>query len=81
MTQAPEPTSHQRKPITIKSMLVLTAVFAAVAASLAHLYRAASGDVNEIGPFVITTAMTPLLMMVGTYWVLRIAKHVSRQSM
>lgn len=62
MTQPSHPRSRGRFSIT--SMLVLTAVFAAVAASLAHLVRAASGDDEEIGWFVIVNAMSPLLLLV-----------------
>lgn len=46
------------------SVLVVMAVFGAVAASLAHLWRAANGDQAEIGRFVIVTAMSPLLLLV-----------------
>ncbi len=54
------------------SILVITAVFAASAASLSHLYRAAQGDKNEIGQFVIITAMLPMTVLVAASWFFKI---------
>lgn len=48
------------------SVLVLTVVFAASAASLGHLFRATQGDKGEIGHFVIITSMLPMMVLVAT---------------
>jgi len=74
----PKPSQPHRKPLTIRTMLILTAVFASTAASFGHLWRASSGDGKEIGVFVITTAMMPLLMLVGAYFTMKIAKAIDR---
>jgi len=58
--------------------MVLTAVFASTAASFGYLWRASSGDGEEIGQFVIMTAMMPLLILVGAYWSLKIARGFTR---
>ena len=64
MSESLESVSKTRPRFSIVSILVLTAVFAASAASLAHLWRAANGDYEEIGRFVIVTAMSPTLLLV-----------------
>lgn len=74
-TQAAGP---RRKPLTIRTMMVLTAVFASTAASFGYLYRASNGNGEEIGQFVIMTAMMPLLILVGAYWTLKIARQLTR---
>lgn len=66
------------KPVTIRTMLILTAVFASTAASFGHLWRASSGNGQEIGIFVVTTAMMPLLMLVGAYFTMKIAKGIDK---
>jgi hypothetical protein len=71
------PTPSPRRPasrtiFSIKSILVITAVFGASAASLGHLWRAAQGDQGEIGQFVIVTAMLPMLMVVAASWFFKI---------
>jgi uncharacterized membrane protein YhdT len=58
------PPTRTSASFSVTSIFVLTAVFAAVAASLAHLWRAAQGDYDEIGWFVIVTAMSPLVLLV-----------------
>ena len=58
--------------------MVLTAVFASTAASFGYLWRAANGSDHEIGQFVIMTAMMPLLVLVGAYWTLKIARRFTR---
>jgi hypothetical protein len=63
-----------RKPLTIRSMLLLTAVLASAAASFGYLWRASEGDGEEIGHFVIMTAMMPLLILVVSYWTLKFAR-------
>jgi len=68
-----EPT---RIRFSITSGLVLTAVFATAAASLAHLVRAANGDQEAIGRFVIVTAMSPLLLLAVTSLIFRIRKII-----
>jgi hypothetical protein len=54
------------------SVMVVTAVFAASAASIAHLFRAAQGDKGEIGQFVIITAMLPMVVLVAASWFFKI---------
>lgn len=54
--------------VSIKSIMVITLVFAAAAVSLGHLYRASQGDKSEIGLFVVVTAMMPMLVLVGASW-------------
>lgn len=66
----------QRKPLTIRSMLIMTAVLASTAASFGYLWRAASGTGEGIGQFVMMTSMMPLLILVGAYWTLKIARGI-----
>ncbi len=58
------------------SIMVVTAVFAASAASLGHLYRAAQGNQDEVGQFVIVTAMLPMVVLVGASWFFKIFKRI-----
>ena len=73
-----QPPSHppERPPsraiFSIKSILVVTVVFAASAASLGHLWRAAHGDQGEVGQFVIVTAMLPMVVVVAASWFFKI---------
>ena len=62
-----------RRPVTIKSLMVITMVFASSAASAGYLWRAANGDTEEVGRFVIVTAMSPLLLTVAVFWAVRVA--------
>ena len=62
----------KRGTFSIKSILVVTAVFAATAMSLNHLYAAAMGDKSKIGQFVIVTAMLPMIVLVGASWFFKI---------
>ena len=69
---------HSNRPplrstsFTIRSIFVITTVFAAAAVSLGYLYRAADGDSDEIGPFVIVTMLMPLALMGVMSWIFRI---------
>ncbi|MFK7770262.1 MAG: hypothetical protein AB8B55_23835 [Mariniblastus sp.] len=67
--------TRRRARFSIKSILVITAVFAAGAASLGHLWRAASGDKGEIGNFVVVTAMLPLVVLVVASWFFKISRR------
>ncbi len=78
MSEPSEPNSKTRARFSIVSILVLTAVFAASAASLAHLWRAANGDYDEIGRFVIVTAMSPLLLLVFASVTFQIVRWISK---
>ena len=78
MTEPFKPTSETKARFSIVSILVLTAVFAASAASLAHLWRAANGDTDEIGRFVIVTAMSPLLLLVLASVVFQVVRWISK---
>lgn len=66
------PSSKGQLRFSIKSILVVTAVFAASAASLGHLWRVAQGDEAEIGQFVIVTAMLPMVVVVAASWFFKI---------
>lgn len=67
-----QPAGKKRGTFSIKSILVLTSVFAAAAMSLNHLYAAAMGDKSEVGQFVIITAMLPMVVLVGASWFFKI---------
>jgi NADH:ubiquinone oxidoreductase subunit 3 (subunit A) len=75
-----QPSSKQkiRARFTFTSVLVLMVVFATVAASLAHLWRAANGSQADIGFFVVVTAMSPLLVLVFTAFAFRILRWLGR---
>ena len=66
----------RRTRVTIMSVFVVMTVFAASAASLGHLFRAAQGDKGEIGQFVIITAMLPLVVLVGVSWFFKILGRI-----
>ena len=68
--------TKQRGRYSIMSIMVVTAVFAASAASLGHLYRAAQGNQDEVGQFVIVTAMLPMVVLVGASWFFKIFKRI-----
>jgi len=64
-TSGQRATRRSKGRVTIKSIMVLTAVFAAAAVSLGHLFRAVLGnESSEIGKFVIITAMLPMVVLV-----------------
>ena len=52
--------------------MILTAVFAASAASAGHLWRATQGAEGEIGQFVVITAMLPMVVLVAASWFFKI---------
>ena len=62
----------KRTVFSIKSIMVITAVFAAAAVSMGHLWRAAHGDKSEIGHFAVLNAMLPMLVLVVASWFFRI---------
>ena len=72
-------TLRSRSTFTIRSIFVITTVFAAGAVSMGYLFRAASGNSDEIGPFVIITMLMPLALMVTMSWTFRIAKWVGKR--
>ena len=63
---------RKRTVFSIKSIMVITAVFAAAAVSMGHLWRAAHGDQSEIGHFAVLNAMLPMLVLVAASWFFRI---------
>lgn len=63
---------------TIRSIFVITTVFAAGAVSLGYLFRAANGNSEEIGPFVVITMLMPLALMVAMSWTFRLAKWLKK---
>jgi len=79
MSSVDNPTRHKSQSFrfSIRSILVITAVFAAAALGVGHLYRAANGDVTEIGPFVVTTAMVPTVLMVFISWCFRLTRWLN----
>ena len=71
--------SNQKPPLrstsfTIRSIFVITTVFVATAVSLGYLLRAANGNSDEIGPFVVLTMLMPLALMVAMSWFFRIGR-------
>jgi len=64
---------------TIRSIFVITTVFAASAVSFGYLFRAANGNTDEIGPFVVITMIMPLALMVAMSWTFRIAKWFNKK--
>lgn len=67
-----EPARRKRTVFSIKSIMVITAVFAAAAVSMGHLWRAAHGDQAEIGHFAVLNAMLPMLVLVAASWFFKI---------
>ena len=67
----PQP-SAKRTVFSIKSIMVITAVFAAAAVSMGNLWRAAHGNQNEIGHFAVLNAMLPMLVLVAASWFFKI---------
>lgn len=75
MSSANEKTPRARSTtFTIRSIFVITTVFAAGAVSLGYLFRAANGKSDEIGYFVVITMLMPLALMVAMSWTFKIAK-------
>ena len=70
--QAEVVSRSKRTVFSIKSIMVITAVFAAAAVSMGHLWRAAHGDKSEIGHFAVLNAMLPMLVLVVASWFFRI---------
>ena len=68
----PRERAKKRTVFSIKSIMVITAVFAASAVSMGHLWRAAQGDQSEIGHFAVLNAMLPMLVLVAASWFFRI---------
>lgn len=58
--------------------MVIMVVAAATAVSLAHLFRAANGKLSEIGPFVLVTAVSPLLLMIVVSWTFKITAWINK---
>jgi magnesium-transporting ATPase (P-type) len=80
MSSGKQKNSQQRSTtFTIRSIFVITTVFAAAAVSLGYLFRAANGASEEIGPFVVVTMMMPLALMVVMSWTFRITKWYSKR--
>ena len=61
---APIVPDGKRAVFSIKSIMVITVVFAAAAVSMGHLWRAANGDKSEIGHFAVLNAILPMLIVV-----------------
>lgn len=62
------------------SILVTTTVFAAAATSLGNLYNAANGNPEEIGSFVVITAMLPMAMLVAASTFFRVLNWFLRST-
>ena len=78
MSTGPNSSPPRSTTFTIRSIFVITTVFAAGAVSLGYLARAANGKSEEIGPFVVITMLMPLALMVAMSWTFRIAKWYSK---
>ena len=63
-----------RKPSSIKSILIFTAVVAATAVCIGQLVRAVNsgGEGTAVGQFAILNAMMPTLFVVAAYWFFKI---------
>jgi len=73
MSRIPEADAGRRRMrFTIRSILVITLVIAVAATATGRLYSAASGKLDEIGPFVVVTSMAPLGLMVIINWFFRL---------
>ena len=80
MSSAKPKSSRTRSTtFTIRSIFVITTVFAAGAVSMGYLFRAANGKSEEIGPFVIITMVMPLALMVTMSWTFRIVKWFEKR--
>lgn len=73
-SRPPKQRSQGVRRFSIMSILVITTVFAAAAASLGNLYNAASGNPEEIGTFIIITAMLPMVMLLAASTFFRVLK-------
>jgi hypothetical protein len=52
--------------------MVVTVILAVASAGVGQLFRAAHGQIEDIGPFIILTAMAPLGVMVIVNWLFRL---------
>ena len=68
--------SRRKMRFTIRSIMVITLIIAVAAAAAGRLYSAASGQLDQIGPFVIATSMAPLGLMIIIYWFFRMMGRV-----
>lgn len=80
MSSVENPKRKANFRFSIRSVLVITTVFAAGALSVGHLWRAANGDATEVGPFVVTTALTPMVLMVVMSWGFRFARWINSRN-
>lgn len=75
-----EPENPQQTPangqkpnqFSIRLIMVITVIAAVASAGLGQLYRAANGQVEDIGPFIIITSMAPLGVMIALNWIFRL---------
>lgn len=74
-----KPPRTRSTTFTIRSIFVITTVFAAGAVSMGYLFRAANGNTDEIGWFVIITMLMPLALMVAMSWTFRITKWMGKK--
>ena len=63
---------------SIESILVVTAVMAFTAAGLAHLWRTSTGDIAEVGGFILFTNVAPLGLMILVSWVYHLSRKFNR---
>ena len=61
-----------RAQFSIRQIMVITVILAVASAGIGQLFRAAQGSVEDIGPFIILTAMAPLGVMVAVNWLFRL---------
>ena len=72
------PTAKRSTTFSLRSILVIMTVAATAAFCFGNLFKAAAGDPKDIGPFVISTAVAPLALMVAVSWTLRIWNWLTR---
>ena len=65
-------TSRQPNQFSIRLVMVITVIIAVASAGLGQLYRAANGNIQDIGPFIIITSMAPLGVMIVLNWLFRL---------
>ena len=63
---------------SIESILVVTVVMAATAAGIAHLWRTSTGDVANVGGYILFTNVAPLGLMILVSWVYYLSRRSNR---
>ncbi len=76
----PSPPNRSGPPqwsrFSIQAILVVTLVMALTAAGIGHLWRASSGDMDQVSGFILFTNVAPLGLMILVSWGYQIAKKL-----